>query len=269
MRLDGPPEVKPPASTENVLWDVLALWREGRPLAKKQASKPLTFEEKIDKAIEGTPLAVRERIESLIQGLRSRDKDGRAKSEADLKDYGKAAVPFLLRALGDDDFRKREAAHKFLASMKGDAVEGLLSALKSTDPEIRNRADTLLGEFGKKIGAIKDDRGRLRRLYDPKSGDLLVSTDYRDDGVLVEAKTRNVSFRLQADGKYIRSDLPGTKLDKVAVDGTGNVRFTVGPRNEVEWAPDRTIRFYTDGRFSGGIRPDGTPIPARGFEPPL
>lgn len=266
MQLDKPKEVKQPAPMENAVWDAVALLTEGSFLAKYQGAekkaKPLTFEQKIDKAIEGTPLAVRDRIESLIDGLRSRDKDTRAKSEADLKEYGKAAVPFLLRTLGDDNFRKREAAHKFLALMKGDAVESLLLALKSTDAEIGQRADTLLEEIGKKIGAIKDDQGRLRRLYDPKSGDLLVTADYRDDGVLEEAKIRGVSFNLQADGKYSRSDLPDTKFDKVAVDGAGNVRFSVGPRNEVEWDPDRTTRFYTDGRFSGGTKPDGTPIPA-------
>ena len=266
MPLDKPQEARPSASAENVIWDPIALLKEGRELDKMKGlaekPKPLSFDQKISKAIEGTPLPVRERIESLIDGLSSDDKDAQSKARSELKDYGKAAIPFLLRDLGDDTYAKREAVGQILASMRDVAVPGLLSALNSKDLEVSKRATKLLDDISENVSVMKDHEGRLRRLYDPESKELLVSADYRNDGVLNEAVTWGRTFRLQSDGKYIRSNLPDEKWDKVTVAEDGTVRFTQG-RSATEWTPDGTVLSYWDGRLINGLRKDGTPIPPR------
>jgi hypothetical protein len=229
--------------------------------AAAKQTVPLRFAEKINKAIDSTAEPLREKLEALIAALQSKEKEKRDRALSGLQKFKKAAIPFLLRDLADKEYNTRQAAHDALASLKGEAIEGLLSAVKSSNLEVRVRAGVLLNQIRQaaNIYLMKDEQGRLRRIFDPKTGALVLSVDYREDGVLEDLQIRSVSFRLQAEGKYTRDDLPAMSWDSVVVSNNGTVRFTLG-NEAIEWDPDRTTRFYRDGSLKGGIRNDGSPL---------
>jgi gas vesicle protein len=56
----------------------------------------------------------------------------------------------LVKQLGDDDFNEREKASAALDALGVHAFDALRQAVKSTDEEVRKRAETLVGKIEKR-----------------------------------------------------------------------------------------------------------------------
>lgn len=74
-------------------------------------------------------------------------------AEADSPDT--ARIARLIGQLGSDDFKVREAAGKELEKIGAPALKPLEEALKSTDAEVRRRAEDLLDKIGSRDPAYK------------------------------------------------------------------------------------------------------------------
>jgi hypothetical protein len=244
MQFEDPKEVNTPGEKGAPQWNPIALLEEGRTLgrAAPEKARPVSFNEKLEKRMKDLPEAVRNRIEGLVDRLASEDEATRSKAKADLQDYKQAAIPFLLRNLGSEKFPERKAADDFLRSMGADAVPGLFTAKNSDDLEVKTRATRLLNamERSGEMDVMKDEAGRLRRLIG--EGEVLVSAEYRDDGVLIKAKTGDATFKLLPDGKYINTAFPKDKYDNVSVDEYGTLRVSRGGTTNV-WGAGGTSGF--------------------------
>src|SRR5512137_245405 len=93
-------------------------------------------------------------LEHLGRKLESRDAEERREAAVDLGRSGRGAVPLLLRALGDTDWRVRKTAVEGLVSCGGDDVTaGLVHRLSAEDNAgARNSAMEALVQIG--AGAV-------------------------------------------------------------------------------------------------------------------
>ncbi|MBL8792600.1 MAG: HEAT repeat domain-containing protein [Planctomycetia bacterium] len=78
---------------------------------------------------------------------------GGRSAEPDSSD--RARIARLIGQLGNDDFKVREAAGKELEKIGVPALKPLEEALKSTDAEVRRRAEDLLDKIGSHDPAFK------------------------------------------------------------------------------------------------------------------
>ena len=89
-------------------------------------------------------------IEALGSKLQSSDAEERREAAVDLGRAGRHAVPLLLRAMGDKDWRVRKTAVEALVAIRGESViTGLIEALKIEDNAgARNSAIEALVQIG-------------------------------------------------------------------------------------------------------------------------
>ncbi|MCK9418154.1 MAG: HEAT repeat domain-containing protein [Nitrospirae bacterium] len=89
-------------------------------------------------------------IEALGKKLQSIDAEERREAAVDLGRAGKQAVPLLLRAMADKDWRVRKTAVEALVAIEGESVIiGLIEALKAEDNAgARNSAIEALAQIG-------------------------------------------------------------------------------------------------------------------------
>ncbi len=89
-------------------------------------------------------------IEALGNKLQSADAEERREAVVDLGRAGGQAVPFLLRAMADKDWRVRKTAVEALVAIEGeDVITGLIEALKAEDNAgARNSAIEALVQIG-------------------------------------------------------------------------------------------------------------------------
>jgi len=116
-------------------------------------------------------------VKAAIAKLRSRDAETRVQGALELAYYraaSKSAVPHLAKALVDpEDWRVRSAARQALAAIGEAGLPGLMRALKSRDPAVREAVCDVLRDVellrylephGKKLAALlKDSDLRVRR----------------------------------------------------------------------------------------------------------
>ncbi|QJW94359.1 PDZ domain-containing protein [Frigoriglobus tundricola] len=110
----------------------------------------------------------------------------------------KADVAALVRQLSSDDFVQREAATERLAALKADAVPTeLLSALKSPDPEVRERAKRAVAAIRERIALSPLPRAErfARRGQIDLSVAATVRSDYKADAPRLWESAFKLGFR--------------------------------------------------------------------------
>lgn len=102
-------------------------------------------------------------------------------------------IASLIRQLGDDDFAKREAATEELDAIGEPALDALRKAATDDDPEIRRRAEKILGAIAGRLRAAVT-RKELAKLQGAWS---LVS--YETDGRPIKGEDRTHVFTFKGD----------------------------------------------------------------------
>lgn len=182
------------------------------------------------------PLQVRENIVRSIDQLRSPDAAIREQAQQRLRDFGPAAVPFLISQLDNANWRHREAAHAQLLQMGDAALPGMLSTLDGThSPEMRNRLNQLIDTLAPlHEGDVLDAQGRLRRSHSLGGESLAISYDAqgRLSHVSVDRRTGTDVFVREADGTFRRGldrySLEPTPIRNLSVGQDGTISFGVG-----------------------------------------
>src|SRR5262245_6884322 len=134
-------------------------------------------------------------------------------------------VAQLIRQLGDDDFRKREAASKGLAAIGEPALAALKKAAASdADPEIRRRAE----------GIIQTITGRLAAAEQKRLEGTWVGVAHEENGKEAPSRTRVVL----AEGRSVATDPAGAEVFRCTwrvIDPTASPRRLdlVGPDGQV------------------------------------
>lgn len=234
---DGPPRMEP-----------LRAGRDFEP--QEPLNRNVTGDEYLNARMQQVPVAVRDRINGAIEGLRSPDQAVRDRSLEILRGYGPTAVPFLIRQLDSNDWRTREGATRALEMMGDAAVPGLYSYLdgQPASLEATRRAEQLINRLAPQVrdGAY-DDQGRLR-LYTNKHGETLFSARYNPEGQLTRMNWNyggaNEEFTRNANGTYTR-DGQTQPISNLRVSRDGNITFAVGNRN-LSWASNGDINVSTN-----------------------
>jgi len=91
-------------------------------------------------------------LEHLSRKLESRDAEERREAAVDLGRAGRGAIPLLLRALGDMDWRVRKTAVEGLVAFGGDDVtKGLVQRLSAEDHA------KLIEKYFAEVGGLNDN----------------------------------------------------------------------------------------------------------------
>ncbi len=80
-----------------------------------------------------------------------------AEATAAGNDQARASAADLVRQLGGDDYKAREAAQKALVRMGADALEAVRSGAGSTDEETRSRCQAILTEIHRNLKAARTE----------------------------------------------------------------------------------------------------------------
>jgi hypothetical protein len=123
---------------------------------------------------------------------------------------GEGDIPALIKQLGDDDPKVREAASGKLHRLGPTALKALTEATNSTDPEVASRAQTLIRQIDedlhpKPVEQTPDEimnRLRIRRMQALQAGQLPLQQQ-RVQAVRVNTQ-RSVSIRRNADGEVVK-----------------------------------------------------------------
>lgn len=142
-------------------------------------------------------------LEPLKKKLESADAEERREAAVDLGRAGRPAVPFLLQAVGDTDWRVRKTAVEALVALRGqDVIQGLIQRLSSHDNAgARNSAIEALVHLGEDsvealLSAIGTNDVDVRKFIvdilgdskDPRAVEaLLERLDDRDENIRVAA----------------------------------------------------------------------------------
>jgi hypothetical protein len=160
------------------------------------------------------------------------------------KDRGAERIAALIRQLGDDNFARREAASKALAALGEKALAALRTkAVANPDPEIRRRAEKLLGVIGNRpahtdVKSVPPPKGAVV-LFNGKSLAGWVGRDGKTDATWVLRKGGVMEAR-GADIRTRRTFARGYKL---------HVEFRI-PRNPENTAYGRgNSGVYLHGRY--------------------
>jgi len=204
----------------------------------------------------GVPLHVRENIERSIDQLRS--PDTRAQAQQRLREFGPAAVPFLISQLDSGDFRRRDAAHTQLLQMADAALPGMLSARDGTESmEMRRRLDLLIDQLAPAHnGDVLDAQGRFRRSYSLSGESRSVNYDAqgRVTNVTLDTGSGQETFVRRADGMFDRLN-DSVPVRDVSVSTDGSISFRVGDAS-VLWSRPGNVQVTgapVTSDLSGGV----------------
>jgi len=236
--------------------EIPPLWPKGKEQDIKESPMLGSFDKQ--------PNAVKEQIDGLIKKLNAPDGKDREQAQEQLKQYGHAAAQRLVRNVDSDSYRERDAAERQLIRMGAAAVPALYDAIeKPLSVHQLDRAPKVLDNIVKSSSdtEFRDGQGRIRRVVDGTTREMILEANYNKNGDLSDATIRGAKFSRQDDGSYVRSDTDG-KYNNVHVTAGGGLSFQIGDsKGSIEWAADgRTLIVDPDGTVNTIIMPDGKQI---------
>lgn len=179
-----------------------------------------------------------------------------------------AKIQDLIGELGNDDFDKREAATQALKEIGPAALELLHKATKSTNEEVKNRSEILVGQLGKPAeGKASEDenllqlagsddevvttrmtiKGRIPHeefIIDSRYGELHIRTSdltgvsFRPTGP--SSMKAEVTTQYQPQGNWFDTKFDLSKGQKIKIEASGQVSvrnygISSGPDGNREW----------------------------------
>ncbi|MHC4913926.1 MAG: hypothetical protein ACYTGB_00425 [Planctomycetota bacterium] len=150
----------------------------------------------------------------------------------------RAKVAKLIRQLGDEDYRLREAAGRELLDVGDDALPALHAACRSPDPEVADRAAVLVEKLEKDTRRLEARAGWATAGWDNTAE---ISTEHD-----AEAGRRHLVVKVTGDGEHAKSTVKLSLEGVLREEAARSARLVLKARHDDGKPVPLSVAFLTD-----------------------